>query len=158
MERLVPTFHPVNDAVFEMKCDVFGATESQDKFGKIVKAWSKVKSDEFCQFYTPMDDRNNEDLQYDDKKFYKLETLVIGRTKTDIRQGSDINNLLITNIRAKSSYWGLPYPRNQQYFLEPDGTPTVFEIHMHVPYIGIMGIEYYKTYLSRHDNQRVLTP
>lgn len=142
---------------FQMDCDVYYATESQDKYGKIEKKW-QFDMVEQCSFYTLGDESNNENFTFDDKKFYRLETMLFGRVRTDIRQASDgkyypLSHILITNIRGANC-------NDQVFFYETnggyEGKPTIFEIKMVQPFIGPFGsIEYFKIQLERSDTQEL---
>lgn len=142
---------------FQMNCDVYYATETQDKYGKVVKNW-QFDMVEQCSFYTLGDESNNENFTFDDKKFYRLETMLFGRVRTDIRQASDgrfypLSHILITNIRGANC-------NDQVFFYETngdyEGQPTIFEIKMVQPFIGPFGsIEYFKIQLERSDTQEL---
>lgn len=143
------------DLLFPMRCDVYYATETQDALGKVNKTWILDESRP-CSFYTLNDMSNNDNFDFDDKKFYRLETMLIGRTKGDLRMSSDgafypASHILITNIRASCC-------NDEVFFVETNGgyeaTPTVYEPKMIQPYIGpYNNIEYYKIQLERSDTQ-----
>jgi hypothetical protein len=138
-----------------MRCDVYYASETQDKYGKVVKEWT-IDSSLPCSFYTLNDMSNNDNFDFDDKKFYRLETMLVGRTKNDIRKAQDgqyypVSHILITNIRAANC-------NDEIFFVETNGgyevTPTIYEIKSLQPYIGpYNSIEYYKIQLERSDTQ-----
>ena len=140
-----------------MNCDVYYATESQDKYGKVTKKW-QFDMTEQCSFYTLGDESNNENFSFDDKKFYRLETMLFGRVRSDIRQDSNglyhpMSHILITNIRGGNC-------NNSVFFYETngdyEGKPTIFEIKMVQPYIGPFGsVEYFKIQLERSDTQEL---
>ena len=143
---------------FQMQCDVYYASEMQDEYGKIEKKW-QFDMVEKCSFYTLGDESNAENFSFDDKKFYRLETMLFGRTKTDVRQASDgkfypTSHILITNIRGDNCN------TDQVFFYETNGNyigkPTIFEIKMVQPFIGPFGnIEYFKIQLERSDTQEL---
>lgn len=147
-----------NNMLFPMVCDIYYATETQDKYGQIVKDWT-IDSSLACSFYTLNDMSNNDNFDFDDKKFYRLETMLIGRTVSDIRKNSDgayypVSHILITNIRAACC-------NDELFFYETNGgydpIPTVYEIKSIQPYIGPFNkIEYYKIQLERSDRQEDL--
>lgn len=142
---------------FPMQCDVYYAMETQDKYGKIVKKWN-FDMVEACSFYTLGDQSNADNFNYDDKKFYRMETMLYGRVQTDIRQTSDgsfypLSHILITNIRGSNC-------NDVPFFVETNGgyesKPTIFEIKMVQPYVGPFGtVEYYKIQLERSDTQEL---
>lgn len=140
-----------------MKCDVYYAAETQDQYGKIQKKWTYDMTED-CSFYTLGDTSNNDNFNYDDKKFYRMETMLYGRVKTDIRQASDglyypPSHILITNIRGANC-------NDDVFFYETNGDfvgkPTVFEIKMVQPFIGpFSNVEYFKIQLERSDTQEL---
>lgn len=141
---------------FQMQCDIYYATDSQDKYGKMEKNW-QFDSTQQCSFYTIGDQSNSENFTFDDKKFYRLETMLFGRIKGDVRKSYDgkyypPSHILITNIRGSNCN------KDTVFFYETNGdyvgTPTVFEIKMVQPFIGPFGtIEYFKIQLERSDIQ-----
>lgn len=146
---------PNLDLLFPMRCDVYYAYETQDSFGKVNKNWVMDETVP-CSFYTLNDMSNNDNFDLDDKKFYRLETMLIGRTKRDIRVSTEgvyyaPSHILITNIRASCC-------NDEVFFIETsggyEGTPTIYEPKMIQPYIGpYNSIEYYKIQLERSDSQ-----
>ena len=147
-----------NSMLFPMVCDVYYAFESQDKYGKIVKTWNMDNTIK-CSFYTLNDMSNNDNFDFDDKKFYRLETMLVGRTAEDIRKNSEgmlypVSHILITNIRAACC-------NDELFFYETNGgsdpVPTVYEVKSIQPYIGPFNkIEYFKIQLERSDTQEDL--
>lgn len=143
---------------FQMQCDVYYATETQDRFGKMNKKW-QFDMIEPCSFYTLADQSNSENFTFNDNKFYRLETMLFGRVQTDIRKASDgqyypLSHILITNIRGGNCNEDTVffYETNGDYV----GKPTIFEIKMTQPYIGPFGsIEYFKVQLERSDIQEL---
>lgn len=141
--------------LFPMKCDVYYATETQDKYGQIEKTWS-WDMEEDCSFYTLNDKSNSENFSFDDNKFYRMETMLYGRIRKDIRQSSEglyhpISHILISDIRAGDC-------NPTSFFIETNGDyvgkPTVFELKMIQPFIGPFNtVEYYKIQLERSDIQ-----
>lgn len=142
---------------FQMKCDVYYATESQDKYGKVQKKWVYDMTED-CSFYTLGDTSNDDNFTYDDKKFYRMETMLYGRVKTDIRKTSSglfypLSHILITNIRGGNC-------NDEVFFYETNGDyvgkPTIFEIKMVQPFIGPFStVEYFKIQLERSDTQEL---
>ncbi len=143
---------------FQMECDVYYAGESQDKYGKVDKIWQFNKT-EPCSFYTLNDQSNYQNFTFDDQKFFRLETMLFGRTKTDLRKNSEglyypVSHILLANIRPTGC------GNNESFFVETNGeyqgVPTIFEIKMIQPYIGAFGYtEYYKVQLERSDTQEL---
>ena len=143
---------------FPMECDVYYASESQDKYGEIEKSWTMDRSIP-CSFYTLNDESNYQNFTFDDKKFFRLETMLFGRTRTDVRKNSQglfypVSHILITNIRPTGC------GNNESFFVETNGdyagVPTIFEIKMIHPFIGPFGsTEYFKVQLERSDTQEL---
>lgn len=141
---------------FQMQCDIYYALENQDKYGKVSKTWN-FDSTQRCSFYTLGDESNAENFTFNDNKFYRLETMLFGRIRGDIRKSSSgeyypASHILITNIR------GVGCNENDVFFYETNGDyvgkPTIFEIKMIQPFIGPFGnIEYFKIQLERSDTQ-----
>lgn len=146
-----------NNMLFPMECDVYYASESQDKYGKVEKTWF-VDETLPCSFYTLNDMSNEDNFDFDDKKFYRLETMLVGRTVADLRKSSDgrffpLSHILVTNIRAAGC-------DDEVFFVETNGgyesTPTIYEVKSLQPYIGPYNkIEYYKIQLERSDTQEL---
>lgn len=146
-----------NNMLFPMVCDIYYASEVQDKYGKVEKTWA-LDSSVSCSFYTLNDMSNNDNFDFDDKKFYRLETMLVGRTKGDPRKASDgamypASHILITNIRAACC-------NDELFFYETNGgydsVPTIYEIKSVQPYIGpFNNIEYFKIQLERSDTQEL---
>ena len=142
---------------FQMDCDIYYANEAQDSYGKVVKSW-EFDMIEPCSFYTLGDQSNNNNFTFEDKKFYKLETMLYGRFQTDPRQGSDglyhpISHILVSNIRGATC-------NTETFFIETNGEyvgqPTIYEIKTCQPFIGpFNSVEYYKIQLERSDIQEL---
>lgn len=142
---------------FQMECDLYYATESQDKYGKIEKRW-EFDMIEKCSFYTLGDKSNDDNFTFDDGRFFKLETMLYGRFATDPRQDSSglyhpLSHILVHNIRggtcSTESFW---VETNGDYV----GKPTVFEIKTCQPFVGpFNNIEYWKIQLERSDRQEL---
>ena len=140
-----------------MECDIYYATESQDKYGKIDKRWEFDMSEK-CSFYTLGDKSNDDNFSFEDKRFYKLETMLYGRFASDPRKDSSglyhpLSHILIHNIRggtcSTETFW---IETNGEYV----GKPTVFEIKTCQPFIGPFNtVEYWKIQLERSDTQEL---
>ncbi len=142
---------------FQMQCDIYYATETQDNYGKIDKKWA-FDMVEPCSFYTLGDQSNNNNFSFEDEKFYKLETMLYGRFSTDPRQDSmgmyhPLSHILVSNIRGTGC-------NEETFFIESNGDysgkPTIFEIKTCQPFIGPFNtVEYYKIQLERSDTQEL---
>jgi len=142
---------------FQMEADTYYATDTQDKYGALNKKWS-FDSENPCSLYTMGDKSNTKSFTFEDKKFFKLETMLYGRFAKDPRKDSvgtyhPVSHILITNIKAETC-------NTEVFFIETNGdyvgSPTVFEIKTIQPFIGPFNtIEYYKVQLERSDIQGV---
>lgn len=142
---------------FQMQCDIYYATETQDKYGKIDKKWT-FDMTEKCSFYTLSDKSNDDNFSFEDKRFLKLETMLYGRFSTDPRQDSNglyhpLSHILVHNVRGgtcvEDPFW---IETNGDYV----GKPTVFEIKTCQPFVGPFNtVEYWKIQLERSDRQEL---
>ncbi len=147
---------PCAPMLFPMKCDIYYATDEQTELGAMKRNW-QFDETRFCSFYTRDDETNNKNFEYGEKKFYNFETVLFGRTQTDIRKSSEgvyipISHILITNIRNGDCENEdlLFYETNMKY----DPVPIIFEAKMIQPYINAFNkIEYFKIELMRSDIQ-----
>lgn len=140
---------------FQMQCDIYYAVESQDQYGKVKKNW-QFDMVEPCSFYTLSDSSNNNNFTFDDKKFYRLETMLYGRFRFDPRKSSTglyypLSHILVTNIRGATC-------DEEPFFVETNGDyagkPTTFEVKTCQPFMGPFNkVEYYKIQLERSDVQ-----
>lgn len=137
-----------------MLCDVYYATELQDKYGKMNRTWIKDRS-ERCTFYYYSGKKENFD--YENPQFYKLDTVLIGRSQTDIRESSSgtyypLSHILLTNIRNNGC------GDSSSLYIETNGmaTPTIFEIRSVLPNINPFGqVDFYSVQLERQDKQEM---
>ncbi len=146
---------------FQMQSDIYYAVEQEDKYGKIKKEWF-FDMIEPCSFYTLGDQSNNNNFTFmndtDMDQFWKLETMLYGRFKSDPRKSSDgsyfpLSHILVTNIRGSSC-------NEETFFIETNGgyvgRPTIFEIKTCQPFVGPFNtVEYYKIQLERSDTQEL---
>lgn len=141
--------------LFPMRCDVYYAMETQDKYGAVEKHW-QLDGTINCSFYPLNDDTNDDNFSYDDKKFFRMTTILSGRVKNDIRKSSSglffpLSHILVTNVRAGNCEdCLLYYETNGDYA----GEPTVFELRMVQPFVGPMNKpDYFRVQLERSDTQ-----
>jgi hypothetical protein len=144
------------DIFFPMKCDIYYATEDQDKYGKIVKNWSLGNTLD-CALYTP-DDKKNDEFKFEDQKFFKLDQILVGRTKQDPRK-SDIesyypmSHILLTNIKSDGCNDELLFFESTETY---EKKATIYELRSCQPYVGAFStIEYFKLVLVRSDTQEL---
>lgn len=152
---------PCYSLFFPMHTDVYYSSETQDDYGKMVKTWTFDRV-EHCSIFSISDKANDENFTFSSsasKDFFMLETMLYGRTQTDLRKSSSgeyypLSNILIKNIRGLES--------DDPFFIETVGgyvgTPTVYELKANQPYVGPFNtIEYFKIQLERSDIQGELT-
>jgi hypothetical protein len=144
------------DIFFPMKCDIYYATEDQDKYGKIDKKWVQGNTLD-CSLYIEETTRNK-DFAFENQRFFKLDGYLVGRTKKDPRL-SDVgsfypmSHILITNIRGGNC-------NEELFFFESTETyekrPTIYELRSCQSYVGPYStIEYFKLTLERSDTQEL---
>ena len=151
------TIFPCYNLFFPMHCDVYYSIESQDDYGKMVKTWFFDRT-EHCSIFSISDRSNDENFTFNPANndiFFKLETMLYGRTETDLRKSSNgeyhpLSNILINNIRGLED--------DSSFFIETVGgfigIPTLYEIKANQPYVGpFNSIDYYKIQLERSDIQ-----
>ncbi len=141
--------------LFQMNSDVYYAIESQNDYGQIEKKWVFDQTVP-CSFYTLGDRMNDNNFVFNNDIFFKLETMLYGRTQKDIRKSSDgllypLSHILITNIRGATC-------NDETFFFETNGdyesVPTIFDIKTCQPFVGPFStIEYFKIQLERSDTQ-----
>lgn len=141
-----------------MKCDVYYASDTQDKFGAMVKTWTMDRSVD-CELYMidRIADRNN--FTFDDPEFYRINNLLRGRTQQDLRKSAmgeyhPLSHIAVTNVRTTGCDEADVYiSTNGEYV----GKPIVYAVSAHNPFIGPFGtVEFYKTSLKRADDQGIL--
>lgn len=140
---------------FQMQCDIYFANEIQDKYGKVEKRWM-LDHTQRGSFYTLGDKNNYDNFSLEDKRFYKLETMLYGRVQDDPRKDSSgfyhpLSHVILTNVRggtcSDTTFW---VETNGDYV----GKPTIFEIKTCQPFVGPFNrVEYWKIQLERSDTQ-----
>jgi hypothetical protein len=139
-----------------MKCDIYYATEDQDKYGKVVKKWSQGNTLD-CALYIEETTRNK-DFAFENQRFFKLDGFLVGRTKQDPRM-SDVDSyfpmshILITNIRGGICNEELFFYESTEAY---EKIPTIYELRSCQSYVGPFStIEYFKLTLERSDTQEL---
>lgn len=140
------------DFIFPMCMDVFYPSVEQGIYGNVKKTWmhdrTMVASISTAGLALKEEITPNVNITQ--------ESLLLGRTKTDIRISSrqannSVTNILVSNIKDKSGnqiYMETAGPRS--------GKPTLFEVATIEPIVGPFGkVEYYKIVLRRSENQAV---
>jgi hypothetical protein len=148
---------PCYSLFFPMHVDVYYSVESQDDYGKMVKTWFFDRT-EHCSIFSISDKSNDENFTFNSANkdiFFKLETMLYGRTQTDLRKSLSgeyypLSSVLVKNIRGTEP--------EDSFFIETvggySGQPTIYEIKANQPYIGPFNkVDYFKIQLERSDIQ-----
>lgn len=141
------------DFNYPMKADIYYSSVEQGTYGNIKKQWML---DRTINCYFASSGLKNKDEQMTNTVAIIQSTLLLGRTKEDIRMssldsGTANTNILITNIRDAD---GKPIYTEASGIRA--GKSTLFEIGTIAPFSGLFGkIEYYKLIVKRSDNQGV---
>jgi len=140
------------DFMYPLLADVYHPIVDQNVYGQIKKQWVYDRS--IAVSFAPAGSAMDEDLKA--KTFVKLENMLVGRARCDIRiskngENNSLSNVLITNIRNKS---------NELVYLETSGERTgrgtIYEIATQDPFIDPFGdTSYYKLVIRRTENQGV---
>lgn len=138
------------DFMYPMLADIYYPIVDQGAYGNVKKQWILDRSIA-CNF-APTGAAAGEEVKPNVN--ITKESILLGRTKSDIRvSGSNnrnsITNVVITNIRTNQQediYLETSGPRN--------GRSTIYEIASNEAIVGPFGnIEYYKVVLRRSENQ-----
>ena len=136
--------------IFPMLADVYYPIVDQGPYGNVQKNWIHDKTIA-CSF-TSAGSAFKEDIKPNVN--ITQDTIMLGRTKADIRFSSknnqnSITNVLVTNIKNKDLneiYVETAGPRA--------GKSTLFEVATVEPFTGPFGeVEYYRVVLRRSENQ-----
>lgn len=138
------------DPLYPLQADIFYPEVSQSAYGNAVKKWSRDTT-VYCSL-APAGSKFKEGLT--PNVDISMESLLIGRIKTDPRISIDdklsaMTNVIVSNIKDRNC---------QEIYLETSGTrkgqSTIFEIATVNPHVGPFGkIEYYRVILRRSENQ-----
>ena len=138
------------DFVYPMLADIYYPIVEQGAYGNLSKQWILDRS-VACNF-APAGRAASEEVTPNVN--ITKESILLGRTKTDVRiseanSRNSVTNIVITNIRT---------PRQEDVYLETsgprDGRSTIYEIASNEAIVGPFGnIEYYKVVLRRSENQ-----
>lgn len=140
------------DFMYPLQADVFHPIVDQGAYGNVKKSWIHDRT--IACYFAPAGSASQEEVKPNVNITQK--TLLIGRTKNDIRFSSEearnsINNVVISNIRDKNCneiYVETAGPRA--------GKSTIFEIATNEPIVGPFGnVEYYNVVIRRSENQAV---
>lgn len=138
------------DFMYPMLADIYYPIVDQGAYGNVKKQWILDRSIA-CNF-APTGQAASEEVKPNVN--ITKESILLGRTKTDIRVSgannrNSITNVVITNIRTNQQediYLETSGPRN--------GRSTIYEIASNEAIVGPFGnIEYYKVVLRRSENQ-----
>lgn len=135
---------------FPMLADIFYPIVEQATYGNVSKQWilDRTIACNFNAFGAAMKEEIVPNIDITQK------SMLLGRSKTDIRfslreSSNAITNIIVTNIRDASG---------NVIHVETSGVrknkPTIFEVATQQPFVGPFGsVEYYKIVLRRSENQ-----
>ena len=138
------------DFMYPMLADIYYPIVDQGAYGNVKKQWILDRSIA-CNF-APTGAAAGEEVKPNVN--ITKESILLGRTKSDIRVSgvnnrNSITNVVITNIRTNQQediHLETSGPRN--------GRSTIYEIASNEAIVGPFGnIEYYKVVLRRSENQ-----
>jgi len=138
------------DFTFPMLADIYYPIVDQGAYGNVKKQWVLDRTIS-CNF-APSGQSAGEDVKPNVN--ITKESILLGRTRSDIRvseskNNNSITNIIITNIRT---------PQQSNIYSETSGIrsgrSTIFEIATNEAIVGPFGnVEYYKVVLRRSENQ-----
>ena len=140
----------VTDFMFPMQADIFYPIVEQGAYGNISKNWILDRT--IACNLTGAGAALKEEVK--PNVSITQDTILIGRSKTDVRMSvrddkNAMTNIIITNIKDANCnpiYIETAGPRA--------GKSTIFEVATQEPFMGPFGgIEYYKLVLRRSENQ-----
>lgn len=140
------------DFIFPMQADIFYPIVEQGAYGNVKKTWiiDRTIACNFAHAGSATKEEVTPNVNI------TQESLLVGRTKTDLRVSSldaqnSVTNVVISNIKDKNCnpvYVETSGPRI--------GKGTIFEIASIQPFLGPFGnIEYYNVVIRRSENQAV---
>lgn len=139
------------DFIYPLLADIYYPVVEQSAYGNVKKQWVLDRS--VSCYFSAGGGAGREELKPNNVAITK-ETLLLGRTASDVRVSSSgtsnaMTNILLTNIRDASKneiYMETSGPRS--------GKSTIFEIATQEPVLGPFGtVEYYKLVVRRSENQ-----
>ena len=139
------------DFMFPMLADVYYPIVDQGAYGNVQKSWVLDRTFS-CNFTVKGSASAGEEIKPNVN--ITRESILIGRSKTDLRISTQkdrqsLTNIVVTNIRTldtPSIYIETSGPRS--------GLATIYEIASQEPIVGFNNsIEYYKITLRRSENQ-----
>lgn len=138
------------DFMFPMKADIFYPTISQNAYGSVEKEW--VHDRTIASNFASAAADNVQEVK--PNRVITESSLLLGRSKTDVRLSTRdsknaITNIIVTNIRDKN---------DNEIYIETSGPrtgkSTIFEVATVEPFVGPFGsTEYYKLVIRRSENQ-----
>jgi hypothetical protein len=140
------------DFTYPLLADVYYPIVEQGAYGNLKRQWVLDRS--MACFFNVTGNRFKKDVNTEPN--INIDTMILGRTKSDLTIGSNssmyaITNIVITNVRGtdgQSIYTESAGPRA--------GYPTIFEVATISPIVGPFGkVEYFKLVLRRSENQAI---
>jgi hypothetical protein len=140
------------DFMYPMRADIFYPDVEQGSYGNVKKTWIQDRNIQ-C-FFGGGGRKLKEELV--PAPNIKQDTMLIGRTKVDIRFTSRDSKAAATNIIVSN----ITDSFGNQVYLETSGPrsgkATIFEIASIEPFMGPFGkVEHFKIVLRRSENQAV---
>jgi len=140
------------DFTYPLLADVYYPIVEQGAYGNLKRQWVLDRS--MACFFNVTGSRFKKDVNTEPN--INIDTIILGRTRSDLTTGSNssiyaITNIVITNVRGtdgESIYTESSGPRA--------GYQTIFEIATISPIVGPFGkVEYFKLVLRRSENQAI---
>lgn len=140
------------DFMYPLMADVYHPVVEQGAYGNVSKQWILDRS--VSCYLAASGSAGEEEVKPNANITQK--TILIGRTRNDLRKSAEgqshaITNIVLSNIRDASSneiYVESSGPRS--------GKSTIFEVATQEPVVGPFGsVEYYKLVIRRSENQAV---
>lgn len=138
------------DFIFPLLADIYYPITEQSAYGNVKKQWILDRT--IACYFESAGSANAEEIK--PNMTITKETVLGGRSKTDIRisktlENNSMTNVIVTNIRDSSG---------NQIYLETSGArngkSTLFELATIEPTLGPFGtVEYYKLIIRRSENQ-----
>jgi hypothetical protein len=140
------------DFIYPLLADIYHPVVEQGAYGNVSKQWILDRSVP-CNF-APSGSAGEEEIKPNANITQK--TVLIGRTRADIRMSKEdeahaVTNIVISNIRDAHCN-----PIYVESAGQRAGKSTIFEVATQEPVVGPFGsVEYYKLVIRRSENQAV---
>lgn len=140
------------DFIYPMTMDVYYPMVEQGVYGNVQKHWVKDRT-MVCSL-SAAGSAGKEEIKTNIN--ITQETVIFGRSKTDVRISAQESNNAITNIVISNVCDKFGNPIYMETSGPRSGKSTIFEIVSNEPIVGPFGsVEYYRITLKRSENQAV---